>query len=330
VHAGRQRRVALHELEVLGDQEDEAEEAEERHRDRDRTAGEAGILKTRTSSSGFSVRNSSSVNAVSRTAAAAKQASVAGRRPAPLRPLDDGEHQQGHPAVEMSTPGTSKRWRHSGGRRGISIWPAINVMITMGTLTRKIDPYQKCSRSAPPGDRAEGHGDPRRGAPDAERLLALGGSVKMLVRMARLAGKMKAAATPMRARAAIRVPVVCAGRGGRREEPEEDQAHLHGALAAEPVADAAAGQQQAGEGQAVGVDDPLQRGDGGAQVAVQRGQGHVDDGVVHHHQEDREAQDGRINQRRRGCEMFRYGQVRHRHRSEPSTLSIPYRTLCQL
>ena len=35
-----------------------------------------GILKTRTSSSGPSVRSSSSVNAVSRTAAAAKQASV--------------------------------------------------------------------------------------------------------------------------------------------------------------------------------------------------------------------------------------------------------------
>ena len=33
VHAGRQRRVALDELEVLGDEEDEAEEAEERHRD---------------------------------------------------------------------------------------------------------------------------------------------------------------------------------------------------------------------------------------------------------------------------------------------------------
>ena len=45
VHAGRQRRVALHELEVLGDQEDEAEEAEERHRDGERTAGEAGDLE---------------------------------------------------------------------------------------------------------------------------------------------------------------------------------------------------------------------------------------------------------------------------------------------
>ena len=45
VHAGRQRRVALDELEVLGDEEDEAEEAEERHRDRQRTAGEARDLE---------------------------------------------------------------------------------------------------------------------------------------------------------------------------------------------------------------------------------------------------------------------------------------------
>ena len=34
VHPGRQGRVALHELEVLGHQEDEAEQAEERHGDR--------------------------------------------------------------------------------------------------------------------------------------------------------------------------------------------------------------------------------------------------------------------------------------------------------
>ena len=53
-----------------------------------------GILKTRTSSSGPSVRSSSSVKTVSRTAAAAKHASVPGRGPAPLRPLDDGQHQR--------------------------------------------------------------------------------------------------------------------------------------------------------------------------------------------------------------------------------------------
>jgi hypothetical protein len=34
-------------------------------------------------------------------------------------------------------------------------------------------------------------------------------------------------------------------------------AHLHGALAAQPVPDTAAGQQQAGEGEAIDVDDPL-------------------------------------------------------------------------
>ena len=117
------------------------------------------------------------------------------------------------------------------------------------------------------------------------------GSAKTLVRMARLAGKMKAAATPMSARVAISVPVECGRRRRGREEPEEDEADLHGALATQPVPDAAAGQQQPGEGEAVGVDDPLQRRDRRAQVAVQRGQRHVDDGVVDHDQEDREAQD---------------------------------------
>ena len=166
------------------------------------------------------------------------------------------------------------------------------MTITIGTLTRKIDPYQKCSSSAPPtiGPNATAMPDVAPQIPSA--FCRSDGSGKTLVRMARLAGKMKAAATPISARAAISEPVVCDARGRRREQAEEDQADLHGALAAQPVPDAAAGQQQAGEGQAVGVDDPLQRRDGRAQVAVQRGQRHVDDGVVDHDQEDGEAQDG--------------------------------------
>ena len=85
----------------------------------------------------------------------------------------------------------------------------------------------------------------------------------MLVRMARLAGKMKAATTPISARVEISVPVGSAGRRCRgREEPRRRQSRsclpVEGAPAPEPVADAAAEQKQPGEGQAVGVDNPLQ------------------------------------------------------------------------
>ena len=134
-------------------------------------------------------------------------------------------------------------------------------MTTMGTLTRKIDPYQKCSSSAPPtmGPKATAMPDVAPQIPSA--FCRSDGSGKTLVRMARLAGKMKAAATPISARAAINEPVVCAAAAATENKPKKTRPDLHGALAAEPVPDAAARQQQAGEGQAVGVDDPLQRGD---------------------------------------------------------------------
>ena len=179
-----------------------------------------GILKTRTSSSGHSVRNSSSVNAVSRTAAAAKQASVAGAAQPHCGPSMMASTNAVTPAVETSTPRTSKGWAARRGRRGISIWPAINVMITMGTLTRKIDPYQKCSSSAPPtiGPKATAIPDVAPQIPSA--FCRSDGSVKMLVRMARLAGKMKAADTPISARAAISEPVVCAAAAATENNPK--------------------------------------------------------------------------------------------------------------
>ena len=61
-------------------------------------------------------------------------------------------------------------------------------------------------------------------------------------------------------------------------------------LAPEPVADASPGEEQSGEGQAVGVDDPLQRGGRRTEVPAEAGQGDVDDRVVHHHQEHGEAE----------------------------------------
>ena len=142
-----------------------------------------------------------------------------------------------------------------------------SVTATIGTFTKKIEPYQKCSSSAPPtiGPKATAMPDVAPQIPSA--FCRSDGSGKTLVRMARLAGKMKAAATPMSARVVISAPVECDERGGGREQAEEDQPDLHGALAAEAVPDAAAGEQQAGEGQAVGVDDPLQRRDGRPQRA---------------------------------------------------------------
>ena len=194
------------------------------------------------------------------------------------------------PAVEITTPRVSKRWFRIRGRRGIRNWPRSRVTATIGRLTRKIDPYQKCSSSAPPttGPKATAMPDTAPQMPSA--FCRSDGSSKTVVRMARLAGKMKAAATPISALDPISVPVECDAAAERGEDAEEDEADLHRALAAQPVAHPAAGQEQPGEGEAVRVDDPLQRRDRRAQVPVQRGQGDVDDGVVDDDEKDTQAQ----------------------------------------
>jgi len=92
------------------------------------------------------------------------------------------------PTVEMTTPRTSKRYCATLGSRGIRIPPAMSVTTTIGTLTRKIEPYQKCSSSAPPRW-TEGHGDARRGPQIPSAFCRSDGSGKTLVRMARLAGR---------------------------------------------------------------------------------------------------------------------------------------------
>ena len=109
-----------------------------------------GMEKTRTSRSGPSVRSSSRVKATSRTAAIKKQARVAGAAHPHCGPSMIASTSAVTPAVEMITPRRSNGCAVIRGRRGMSSWPAMNVTITIGTLTRKIEPYQKCWSSAPP------------------------------------------------------------------------------------------------------------------------------------------------------------------------------------
>ena len=97
----------------------------------------------------------------------------------------------------------------------------MKVITTIGTLTRKMDPYQKCSSSAPPttGPKATAIPDVAPQMPSA--FWRSDGSGKMLVKMARLAGKMKAAATPMSARAVISDPVECDAAAAAENRPKK-------------------------------------------------------------------------------------------------------------
>ena len=179
-----------------------------------------GTRNTRTSSSGPSVRSSSTVKAVSNPAATAKQASVPPDVQPHCGPSMMASTRLVTPTVDSSTPRRSKRCDATLGRRGTSAWPAPRVTTTMGTFTRKIEPYQKCSSNAPPttGPKATAMPDVAPQMPSA--FCRSDGSGKMLVRMARLAGKMKAAAAPIRARALISVPVECAAAAAAENRPK--------------------------------------------------------------------------------------------------------------
>ena len=80
-----------------------------------------------------------------------------------------------------------------------------------------------------------------------------------------------------------------AGDGHGREDHEADQEHV---LAAEAVAQLAAEHDQHGERQDVGVDRPLELRRGRVEIALDRGQRHVDDRVVEHDEEEAEAHRG--------------------------------------
>jgi hypothetical protein len=107
------------------------------------------------------------------------------------------------------------------------------------------------------------------------------------VTIARLAAEITAAPRPWIARAhqdALAVGQRAAERG-RGEEADADQEDL---AAGEEVGGAPGQHQEAGEGQRVGVDDPLQAGVGEAERGVDVRQRDVDDRDVEDHHELRQ------------------------------------------
>ena len=77
-------------------------------------------------------------------------------------------------------------------------------------------------------------------------------------------------------------------RGGRRNR-EQHYADQERQAPSKDVAEAATRRQEDGEGERVAVDDPLEARQAGAQIALDRWQRHVDDRVVEHDHEQREA-----------------------------------------
>ena len=113
-----------------------------------------------------------------------------------------------------------------------------------------------------------------------------------LVMIDSVAGMMNAPPMPMNARVAISCSGDVGERRRERAEAEQHEPDLQRAAPAEAVAQAAGGEQQAGEHQRVRVDHPLQLAVRRVEVAHDRGDRDVEDRVVEHDHEQAEAEDG--------------------------------------
>ena len=168
-------------------------------------------------------------------------------------------------------------------------------------------------------------GAPHR-APDPHRAVAGRPSANVVVRIDSEAGAMTAPPRPCAARAAISSACAVGEPAGERREREQGQPADEHAPAAEHVGGAAAEQQEAGERDRVGVDDPLQVLLGEAQRVADRRERDVHHGHVEDHHELRQAtqQQRRAQVRSFGCSRSRAhtkvtigpGPVRH---SAPAT-----------
>ena len=162
--------------------------------------------------------------------------------------------------------------------------------MTIGTLTMKIEPHQKCSSRNPPATGPMATAMPATPAHSPIATARSRASVKTFVRIESVAGMMNAAPMPITARAAMSASTLDANAAAPDEMPNSDEPRGERALAAVAIAERSRGEEQAGEHERVGVDDPLQIADARPEVAHQGGERHVDDRVVDHDHEEAHAE----------------------------------------
>ncbi len=141
-------------------------------------------------------------------------------------------------------------------------------------------------------DRAEGEGKAGHGGPHAE-CIGAGLPVGVDVPDDRQGARLARRGADAHDHAAGDEPIDVPRQGGHDGATTEDgHAREHHALAAQDVAEHPGGEHEAGERQRVAVDDPLQRGDTGVQIALDVGETDADDGVVEEREEEDPAQRG--------------------------------------
>ena len=192
--------------------------------------------------------------------------------------------------MTVIAPGTSKiRCSASALDSGTNLSESRKAAMPTGTLTKKIHGHEKYSVSTPPRSRPIAAPPVAIACPDAHRLRALRslgeGRRQDRERRRRDEGGAEALQAACHDQHSSRVREPVQERGDR----EDDHADEEYPLAPEDVAGAATEQQEAAEGQRVGVHDPLQVGLGHVQVGLDRRQRHVHDRRVEDDHELRQA-----------------------------------------
>ena len=271
-HTGRQRAVALQELEVLGDEEDEAGQGEERDRDGRARGGETRVARTAlTSSIGCSVRRSQATNAAAITAVDAKLPSVRALAPAVVRGLDDRvDEQRDHRGRQHEPRAVGCAALAGRARSGHSRPRARRRAPRPGSSRRRCSASRDASSSQPPtigpsaiatpviaphrpiaSARSRRIGEHVREQRERRREHHRRADAHHRARRDQLAGAVRQAADEAR-------------------HTEHRQAGEQHALAPEAVGEAAHRQHRCREQKVERVDDPLQLGVGRVQIAHQR------------------------------------------------------------
>ena len=195
-------------------------------------------------------------------------------------------------ADDSSSPGMSGAAASGSFDAGTVSAARITATAATGAMAMKMLAQLKCSSSHPPAigpiAMATPEIAPHRPMARARSLR----SVKTLESSESVAGKVMAAPSSHHGPGRDELRRVGREATSQAGGPEHGQPGQQHALAAEPVGQAAEGEQQRGEDEVVGVDDPLQRSGGGMQLAHQGGKRHVHQGGVQVDEECCEQQRG--------------------------------------
>ncbi len=173
-----------------------------------------------TSSNGSGVRSSRHTNSARIASAPAMPPIVAAEvQPFPGASMSD-QTRSVTPAIDSATPGRSSLGASGSRERGTrSMAPTIPASAT-GTFTRNTEPHEKCSSSQPPEIGPSATPTPAIAVQIPIAAARSRGSVNTLTTSASVAGKMSAAPTPMKPRAAISWPVLEANAAAAENAPK--------------------------------------------------------------------------------------------------------------